>query len=145
LRVRLHPQEKQSCGVFFQGQQKRLDESSAFLFQTVELKLGQPNSNGSEVTHSTDLLTWNLWTAKRRGEQLTATCTPLSEIAVKLSADAPAQQLVITLGRQGMPEITFNGQQLHATMWRFSQEARNLRRLSPTQLPTALRQRKPHV
>ena len=137
LRVRLHPQEKQSCGVFFQGQQKRLDESSAFLFQTVELKLDQPNSNGSEVTHSTDLLTWNLWTAKRRGEQLTATCTPLAAIAVKLSADAPTQQLELIVGRQGMPEITFNGDKLHETMWKFSFEARNHQRLSPTQLPTA--------
>ena len=103
----------------------------------MELKLDQPNSNGSEVTHSTDLLTWNLWTAKRRGEQLTATCTPLAAIAVKLSADAPTQQLELIVGRQGMPEITFNGDKLHETMWKFSFEARNHQRLSPTQLPTA--------
>lgn len=137
LRVRLHPLEKQSCGVFFQGQQKRLGESSAFLFQTVELKLDQAKSNGGEVTHSQHRLTWNLWTAKRRDKQLTATCTPLSEIAVKLSADEPSQRLMLTLGRQGMPEIRFNGDKLHESMWNFTQEARNLQRLSPTQLPTA--------
>jgi len=137
LRVRLHPQEKQSCGVFFQGQQKRLDESSAFLFQTVELKLGLPESSDGEATHSPDRLTWNLWTAKRRDKKLTATCTPLAEITVKLNADAPAQQLEVTVGRQGMPEITFNGDKLHESMWKFSLKARNLRRLSATQLPTA--------
>ena len=136
FRVHLHPHKQHSCGVFFQGQQKQLEESSVFRFQTVELKLGQLKSNGDEATRSPDRLTWNLWTAKRQGKQLTANCTPLSEIAIKLSADAPAQQLMLTLGRQGMPEITFNGDKLHETMWNFSLEARNLQRLSPTLLPT---------
>ena len=137
LRVRLRPNGKHSCGVFFQGQQKSLDESSAFLFQTVELELDQPKPKGSETASCPSRLTWNLWTARQRNEKLTATRTPLSEIAVNLNTDAPAQHLMLTLGRQGMPEITFNGDKLHETMWRFSQEARKLQRLSPTQLPTA--------
>jgi len=137
FRVRLRPQRTDSCGVFFQGQQKQLEESSVFRFQTVELRLGKLKSNGDEATRSPDRLTWKLWTAKRQGKQLTANCTPLAEIAVKLNADAPTQQLELIVGRQGMPEITFNGDKLHETMWNFSFEARNHQRLSPTQLPTA--------
>ena len=137
FRVSLHLHERQSCGVFFQGQRTHSEESSAYHFQTIELKPGQLKLNGGEQSRYPDRLTWNLWTATRHGKQLATTCTPLSEIAVKLSEDAPAQQLVLTFGRQGMPEITFNDNKLHETMWKFSLEARDRQRLSPTQLPTA--------
>jgi len=146
LQVGLQPQEQHSCGVFFNGQLKGADEDSesvensknaAFRFQSVELKRGQLEPNGDQTSHNPDRLAWNLWTASWQGDHLAAICTPLSEIAVKLSEAALAQQLVLTFGRQGMPEITFNGDKLHQTMWRFSQEGRKRQRLSPTQLPTA--------
>ena len=135
FRVRLQPNEQHSCGVFFQGQKTRSDESSVGRFQTVELKLGQLKPN-SEASRNPDRLTWSLWTATRRGKQLTATSTPLAEIDVQLNVDAPNQQLELTIGRTGMPEIKFNGDKLHESMWQLTREARNLQRLSPTQLPT---------
>jgi len=133
----IQPTERQSSGIFFQAQLTRRDAGSVFRFQTVELKRGRLNVDGDITSRYPDRLTWNLWTATRTGERLTATHTPLSEIAVKLNQGAASQQLVLTFGRQGMPEITFNGDKLHQTMWKFSQEARNHQRLSPTQLPTA--------
>ena len=134
FKVLLQPNKKHSCGVFFQGQQKRSDESSVYRFQTVELKLGQLKQ-GAQTSRTPDRLTWNLWTATRRGEQLDATSTPLAEISVQLNADT-SQQLELTIGRQGMPEVKFNGDKLHESMWKFTHDARNLQRLSPAQLPT---------
>ena len=137
LRVQLHPHEQHSSGVFFQGQLKRSEEDSVFRFQTVELKLGRLKTNGDQTSRYPDRLAWNLWTATRKGKQLSATFVPLAEIAVEQNADAPTQQLELTIGRRGMPEIKFNGDKLHETMWKFSLEARNHQRVSPAQLPTA--------
>ena len=135
MRVHLYPHKQHQCGVFFQGQLKRSEEGTVFRFQTVELNLGQLKPNGS--SRYPNRLSWNLWTATRQGDQVSATCTPLAEIAVKLSANAPAQQLELTMGRRGMPEIKFNDGKLHESMWKFSLEARNHQQLSSTQLPTA--------
>ena len=141
LRISLQRGEQNRCGVFFNGQlnlSEETPENSVFHFQTIELKSGTKESNGNQATsRSPGRLTWNLWTASRQDKKLAAICTPLSEIAVKLNEDAPTQQLVMTFGRQGMPEITFNGDKLHESRWRFSKEGRNRQRMSPTQLTTA--------
>ena len=136
LRVGLLPREVESCGVFFQGHVQRQGDGSTFHFQTIELKPGKPKPESGGTSRYPDRLTWNLWTVNGAVKEGAAPYTPLAEIAVKIRQDTPAQQLVLTFGRQGMPETTFNGDKLHESMWQFSREARNHLRVSPTQLPT---------
>ena len=139
FRVSLAPQDQQRCGVFFRGKLMPWEgetNKSSFSFQTVELERGPIKLNGHQTASFLDRLTWNLWTASWQGETRTLICTPLAEFAVNLNKAAPTQQLLLTLGRKGMPEITFNGEKLHESGWVFSKEGHSRQRRSSAQLST---------
>ncbi|NOZ41045.1 MAG: protein kinase [Planctomycetes bacterium] len=133
LEVDLLQQNWQGGGVFFQWRYDSTVEVPFFRFQSVELV----TRNSSLESPTQDRLLWSQWTAKRMGGEILTQQTALAEIAVELSANSPGQRLQVVCGRQGMPEITWNGRQLHESMWQLSLEARNHQRLSAGQLPTA--------
>ncbi len=133
LEVDLLQQDWQGGGVFFQWRYDSTLEVPIFRFQTVELV---PRNNGTESTTQGRLL-WSQWTAKRAEGEIITHQTALAEVAVELSASSQGQRLQVVCGRQGMPEITWNGQRLHESMWQLTIEARNHQRLSAGQLPTA--------
>lgn len=132
LGVRLLPGYPQDGGVFFQGQLDMTDDGYLLNFQSVELK---SNHDGSE-TNTDRYLLWSHWTVERSGKQLHTQQTPLADVPVELVNDPQGQKLHVTCGRQGMPEIEWNDQKLHESMWQLSSEARSLQRTSVGLLPT---------
>ena len=96
-------------------------------FQTVELT----------AADTVPTLTWNQWEVTKTDNQPTIEHVTLAETPVELAYTSDGQRLEVVCGRQGMPEVTWNGRRLHATIWQVSAEARALQRLSAGQLPTA--------
>ena len=133
LEVALLQQNWQGGGVFFQWQLDSSVQAPLFRFQSVELK---PRFDSVEPT-AQRLLLWSQWTVQRSEQNINTHQTPLAEIEVDMSANPQGQRLQIICGRQGMPEIAWNGIKLHESMWHLSLEARNLQQLSAGQLPTA--------
>ena len=120
-----------SCGVFFRGQYDFSQPELTFQFQCVEL-LRPEDSATAEYR-----LLWSQGTAVRDGDATRTTQTPLADVDVKLDANAAAQHLQLTCGRQGMPEVLWNGAPVHESLWRLSAEGRLFQRLSAGLLPTA--------
>ena len=137
MEVDLLQKEWQGGGVFFRWQHDTIPDTSQeaplFHFQSVEL---QPCYDPATPLAHRKLL-WSQWTAKRTGGKTITHQTALAEVEVELSANSQSQRLQILCGRQGMPEVAWNGQSLHESMWQLSIEARKLQRLSAGQLPTA--------
>lgn len=133
LTVGLLQDDWQSGGVFFQGRIDYSDQGRTLRFQTIELELsGNP---AKFATHRR--LLWSQWTVEQKEGDTNLQHTSLAEVPVELKALPQGQQLQITCGRQGMPEIAWNGEKLHESMWQLSVEARALQRMSVSQLPTA--------
>ncbi len=144
LAVNLLRTDSQSRGLFFRGHTDYSKEPHTLQFQSVEL-IPTSESVSDEITltakqpetgHS-HILLWSQWQAQRIDGRLEAQRTSLAEVAVELQQRSQGQTLQVTCGRQGMPEVLWNGQPLHETMWQLALEARKLQRLSAAQLPTA--------
>ena len=137
LEVGLLQENWQGGGVFFCWQRDASQETPRFSFQSVELKPCPDISNPLAERR----LLWSQWTAQRTAEseegEITTHQTALAEIKIEISPNSQPQHLQVVCGRQGMPEIAWNGQRLHPSMWQLSVEARNHQRLGAGQLPTA--------
>lgn len=133
FRVALSADDKQNSGVFFRGRSDYSTGVPRFRFHTLELN----SSDGVTDPPRQHSLLWSQWTAKRSASGIDVQRTPLAEIPVTLVSRSDGQQLQVTCGRQGMPEIEWNGKALHESLWQFSSEARPLQRMSVGQLPTA--------
>ncbi len=121
------------CGLFFRGQFDYSQPNRTLRFQSVELR-STINPPAKEPEH---YLLWSEWLSKRENDATDVTQTELATVAVELDQNASAQSLQATLGRQGMPEIHWNGQPLHESRWQLSSEGRAVQRMSTGLLPTA--------
>lgn len=116
------------AGVFFQGRLTDLDPR-VYQFQSVELVRGDGSSESSDTR-----LLWSRWEVSREADKLVFHRQPWAETAVEIIAGSTGQQLQVTLGRRGFPEIRWNGRLLDEGRWRLSSEARRQLSLSPDQV-----------
>jgi len=89
--------------------------------------------DGSSESSDTRLL-WSRWEVSREADKLVFHRQPWAETAVEIIAGSTGQQLQVTLGRRGFPEIRWNGRLLDEGRWRLSSEARRQLSLSPDQV-----------
>lgn len=132
LQVKLSAAEGKNAGVFFQA---RSDYSGAYPtmeFQTIELA-SETKNNEFPMRKN---LVWSKWHVEKRHEETVARQTPLAEVPVELT-HPDVGQLQVTCGRQGMPEVRWNGKRLDESIWQFAFEARSIQRMSTAQLQTA--------
>ncbi len=131
--VDLTPNDVNQCGIFFRGQFDYSQPNRTLRFHSVELRSAS-NPTGASPGH---YLLWSEWLSKRENGAIDVTQTELATVAVELDQNASAQHLQATVGRQGMPEILWNGQSLHESLWQLSSEGRAVQRMSTGLLPTA--------
>ena len=126
------PDAAANCGIFFKGQFDYSQPHRTFHFQSIELlQVNAPQASTPEYH-----LLWSQWSAASPGGSPDIEQVPLAKVVIQL-AQATAQSLQVTCGRQGMPEIQWNGKPVHESMWQLSSEGRVLQRLSTGLLPTA--------
>lgn len=119
-----------SSGVFFKGRLTRQGGQARLCFQSIEVRPPDHQLEPGERR-----LLWCDWEVTRVAGNLRSTRVPLAEVEVRLLPQQREQQLQVTLGRKGLPEVQWNGQQLHEASWRFSREGREQKNLSPKVLP----------
>ena len=133
LRVGLSQADWQGgVGIFFQGRHLVCDDGAIFEFQTIELR---PPDRGKKRT--VRRLLWSHWKAIRSEGKYSAKRSPWAEVAVQLSMSDDIQNLQVTFGRHGFPEVEWNEKNIHETAWKLSTEGRNQQQLSADQLPRA--------
>ena len=123
-------------GVFFRGRQQTSDDGSIFRFQSIELL-----STDSETDIDTRRLMWSQWSFSSNDKEVASERknnlkrNAWAEVKVKLALGAKQQHLQILLGRRGMPEVWWNGLQLHETTWKLSTKGRRQQQLPAEKLP----------
>ncbi|MGI9429168.1 MAG: serine/threonine protein kinase [Bythopirellula sp.] len=127
------PNASPNCGIFFKGQFDYSQPTRTFHFQSVELLRVDAEQSAPPEYH----LLWSQWAVAPLGSPPDIQQVPLANVIVQLARPATAQNLQVTCGRQGMPEIQWNGKPVHESKWQLSSEGRIYQRLSAGLLPTA--------
>jgi hypothetical protein len=107
-----------AAGLFFQGRHLE-DHPDVYEFQSLELR---PAAGASDAL--VRRLSWSHWRLVDHDGALSAENEMWAEAEVDLVADSAEQKLSITLGRQGLPEVVWNGSPLSRSRWLFSAEGR---------------------
>lgn len=115
-------------GVFFRW--RRTSEQPLIVqFQSIELTTEPDGQQPSGPR-----LLWNKWTARRDEQTLILERDTLAEASVENVAPDQKQQLTVTLGRNGVPEVQHNGRPLGASDWTLSTDGRRYANLEPSRL-----------
>lgn len=127
-------------GLFFNARQTEThasdkQDAESWVFQSIDLR---PPSEDPE--HGSHRLLWSEWTATGEQDEQGGWCwavnrDPWAETRVAV-AKTNSQRLVIQLGRSGMPEVEWNGRQLHANSWKLSTTGRRRISWSANRLPS---------
>lgn len=133
MAVEFAPPEPTNCGVFFRAKFDYAKSIRTLEFQSIQLvQLAKQQSALPEYR-----LVWSHWKSEGENGAVDSQPTPLAEVNVTLASNSSHQTLQVTCGRQGMPEVSWNGMPLHESMWSLSAEGHALQRMSTKLLPTA--------
>ncbi len=117
-----------AAGVFFQGRHLE-DRPNVYEFQSLELRPADQATDPSGRR-----LTWSRWRLVDDNGRLSADREPWAEAKIELGTDPKGQKLVVTLGRQGFPEVVWNGHPVAESDWEFSAEGRQQASRTPSQV-----------
>ncbi|WP_218932452.1 serine/threonine-protein kinase [Adhaeretor mobilis] len=124
-------------GLFFCGGQAdsrgaASESSNTWSFQSIDLR---PSTE--DIQYDSHRLLWSEWRIAKQGGEYSVKREPWAEARVEIEAKSATQSLVVQLGRNGMPAVEWNGQDMHANRWRLSTEGRRRLSLSADRLQIA--------
>jgi serine/threonine protein kinase len=131
LRAQFHCQPGfERLGLFFRYRPQRDSSSISHPFQTIEV---MENDAGGVR------LLWSQYRFVTAGSPAyVREYTPWAEVSIDWTPQSKTPvDLVVVLGRSGFPEVTWNGNSLHESLWTLSWRARHMSRLTQDELERA--------
>jgi hypothetical protein len=129
VKVSLRQQGKSArARMFFQGN-FREDDPQVFEFQSLELR-PEVAFGGSAKGR----IQWSRWRLSEVDESLSARCEPWGTAEVEHQGGAGGDELLVTLGERGLPEVVWNDRPVADSSWKFTAEGRRQVNRTPTQV-----------
>lgn len=135
IRVALQqPTWQGDLGLFFNAESSDPENEAkrCWTFQSIDLR--PPHEDPENKSHR---LIWSHWRVEAKAGIPIASREPWAETPVAIRVNAPSQQLTLTVGQTGMPEVGWNGARLHPNRWKLSAEGRRRISWSADRLPQA--------
>jgi eukaryotic-like serine/threonine-protein kinase len=116
------------AGLFFQGHFPE-DEPQVFEFQSLELRpeLAVGGTSRGRIK-------WCRWRLLEVDNRLSARCDPWGSADVEVQPSANGDELLVTLGRRGLPEVVWNDRPVADSSWEFTAEGRRQVNRTPIQV-----------